>query len=272
MIHEKGAVVVASIKTVGEDGSATTEPLWPGLYKIVEVTPPTGYLPGTGSITMDAAARRSNLPKPSSPMRALSPTASPGAQAIVKILGDNSHDPDPSRVETPESGAEFAVYLRKAGSYEAAREFERDYLTTDENGYAMTKLLPYGIYMLEQASGKAGLKKGPIAFEIDGTESLVNPPPLTLNDRPILYRLRLVKTDAETGLPIALARTSFKLKDAEGKYVRQTIHYPKEQTIDTFTTDDTGGVTLPETLTWGLYFVEEVKAPDGYLPEWKISL
>ena len=76
--------------------------------------------------------------------------------------------------------------------------------------------------------------KGPIAFEIDGTESLVNPPPLTLNDRPILYRLRLVKTDAETGLPIALARTSFKLKDAEGKYVRQTIHYPKEQTIDTF--------------------------------------
>ncbi len=47
--------------------------------------------------------------------------------------------------------------------------------------------------------------------------------------------------------------------------MRQTIHYPKEQTIDTFTTDDTGGVTLPETLTWGLYFVEEVKAPDGYL-------
>lgn len=44
-------------------------------------------------------------------------------------------------------------------------EFERDYLTTDENGYAMTKPLPYGIYMLEQVSGKAGYEiKGPIAF------------------------------------------------------------------------------------------------------------
>ncbi len=267
VIHEKGAVVVASIKTVGEDGSATTEPLWPGLYKIVEVTPPTGYLPGTGSITMDArGAAEQSAEAIITYESVITNSIKLGAQAIVKILGDNSHDPDPSRVETPESGAEFAVYLRKAGSYEAAREFERDYLTTDENGYAMTKPLPYGIYMLEQASGKAGYEiKGPIAFEIDGTESLVNPPPLTLNDRPILYRLRLVKTDAETGLPIALARTSFKLKDAEGKYVRQTIHYPKEQTIDTFTTDDTGGVTLPETLTWGLYFVEEVKAPDGYL-------
>lgn len=267
VIHEKGAVVVASIKTAGESGCATTDPLWPGLYEIVEVTPPTGYLSSTGSITMDArGAAEQSAEAIITYEGVITNRIKLGAQAIVKILGDNSHDPDPTRVETPEPGAEFAVYLRKAGSYEAAREFERDYLTTDKNGYAMTKPLPYGIYMLEQVSGKAGYEiKGPIVFEIDGTESLVNPPPLTLNDRPILYRLRLVKTDAETGLPIALARTSFKLKDAEGKYVQQTIHYPKEQTIDTFTTDDMGGVTLPETLTWGLYFVEEVKAPDGYL-------
>ena len=267
VIHEKGAVVVASIKTAGESSSATTDPLWPGLYEIVEVTPPTGYLSSTGSITIDArGAAEQSAEAIITYAGVITNRIKLGAQAIVKILGDNSHDPDPSRVETPEPGAEFAVYLRKAGSYEAAREFERDDLTTDQNGYAMTKPLPYGIYMLEQVSGKAGYEiKGPIVFEIDGTESLVNPPPLTLNDRPILYRLRLVKTDAETGLPIALARTSFKLKDAEGKYVQQTIHYPKEQTIDTFTTDDTGGVTLPETLTWGLYFVEEVKAPDGYL-------
>lgn len=267
VIHEKGAVVVASIKTAGESSSATTDPLWPGLYEIVEVTPPTGYLSSTGSITIDArGAAEQSAEAIITYEGVITNRIKLGAQAIVKILGDNSHDPDPTRVETPEPGAEFVVYLRKAGSYGAAREFERDYLTTDQNGYAMTKPLPYGIYMLEQVSGKAGYEiKGPNAFEIDGTESLVNPPPLTLNDRPILYRLRLVKTDAETGLPIALARTSFKLKDAEGKYVQQTIHYPKEQTIDTFTTDDTGGVTLPETLTWGLYFVEEVKAPDGYL-------
>lgn len=253
VIHEKGAIVVASIKTAGESGCATTDPLWPGLYEIVEVTPPTGYLSSMGSITLDArGAAEQSAEAIITYEGVITNRIKLGAQAIIKILGDNSHDPDPTRVETPEPGAEFVVYLRKAGSYEAAREFERDDLTTDQNGYAMTKPLPYGIYMLEQVSGKAGYEiKGPIAFEIDGTENLVNPPPLTLNDRPILYRLRLVKTDAETGLPIALARTSFKLKDAEGKYVQQTIHYPKEQTIDTFTTDDTGGVTLPETLTWG---------------------
>ncbi len=45
--------------------------------------------------------------------------------------------------------------------------------------------------MLEQTKGKDGYEiKGAIEFEIDGTEDIQNPPPLTLSDRPILYRLR----------------------------------------------------------------------------------
>ena len=158
------------------------------------------------------------------------------------------------------------MYLQKAGSYDNARDIERDYLVTDANGYAMTKALPYGVYVLEQVKGKEGYEiKGPITFEIDGTESLVNPPPLTLSDQPILYRLKFIKTDSVTGKTITLSNASFKLKDANGEYVKQTVYYPREQVIDTFTTDDTGSVTLPETVTWGLYFVEEVKAPEGYL-------
>ena len=43
------------------------------------------------------------------------------------------------------------------------------------------------------------------------------------------------------------------------------MHYPTEKEIDTFTTDETGGVTLPETLRWGLYYIEEISAPEGYL-------
>ncbi len=88
---------------------------------------------------------------------------------------------------------------------------------------------------------------------------------LTLSDRSILYRLRILKTDRETGKTITLAHTSFKLKDANGETVRQTVHYPTEKEIDTFTTDETGGVTLPETLRWGLYYIEEISAPEGYL-------
>src|SRR5699024_8464164 len=70
---------------------------------------------------------------------------------------------------------------------------------------------------------------------------------------------------AETGRTIVLSSASFKLKNAAGEYVAQTVYYPTQQEIDTFVTDETGGVTLPETVTWGLYYLEEVKAPEGYL-------
>lgn len=86
-----------------------------------------------------------------------------------------------------------------------------------------------------------------------------------LSDQPIRYRLRLIKVDSETGKVITLAETSFKLKDAQGAYITQKVFYPTAQEIDTFTTDDSGTVLLPETVTWGAYFIEEIQAPRGYL-------
>ncbi len=267
VVHVKGDVVVASIKTAGADASITTDKLWPGLYQVVELTPPTGYQPSVQPIVVDARdAAKQSEEAVITYEGVITNEIKYGAQAIVKLLGDGTAAADPTRVETPEPDAEFRVYLQKAGSYDNSRDIERDYLVTDANGYAMTKALPYGVYVLEQVKGKEGYEiKGPITFEIDGTESLVNPPPLTLSDQPILYRLRFIKTDSVTGKTITLSNASFKLKDANGEYVMQTVYYPREQVIDTFTTDDTGSVTLPETVTWGLYFVEEVKAPEGYL-------
>ena len=267
VIHAKGDVVIASIKTTGADASVTTDKLWPGLYQVVELTPPTGYQPSDKPITIDARdAAKQSEEAIITYEGVITNEIKYGAQAIVKLLGDGTAAADPTRVETPEPGAEFRVYLQKAGSYDNARDIERDYLVTDANGYAMTKALPYGVYVLEQIKGKEGYEiKGPITFEIDGSESIVNPPPLTLSDQPILYRLKFIKTDSVTGKTITLSNASFKLKDANGEYVKQTVYYPREQVIDTFTTDETGSVTLPETVTWGLYFVEEVKAPEGYL-------
>lgn len=113
--------------------------------------------------------------------------------------------------------------------------------------------------MLEQTVGKDGFEiKKPLLFEITGEENPIQPPILTLNDRPILYRLRLIKTDARTDKVITLAGASFKLKDAEGNTVTQTVYYPKKQTLDTFTTDESGCVTLPEEVGWGLYSIEEI--------------
>ena len=267
VIYEKGAVVVDSLTTAGQDASVTTDALWPGVYEIVELAPPVGYQASDTAITIDTRdAARQSVEAVITYEGVITNSIKMGAQAIVKLLGGMSDDPDPDRVETPEAGAEFLVYLRKAGSYENARALERDRLVTDENGYAKTKALPYGVYVLEQIKGAPGYElKGPILFEIDGTEDILNPPPLTLSDRPIRYRLRLMKTDSETGKTITLSGVSFKLRDETGEFVTQTVSYPTLQETDTFVTDETGSVTLPETLTWGLYFVEEVTAPKGYL-------
>ena len=267
VIYEKGAVVVDSLTTAGEDASVTTDALWPGVYEIVELAPPVGYQAAVDSIIVDArSAAKQSHEAVVIYEGVVTNEIRYGTQAIVKLLGGMSDDPDPDRVETPEAGAEFLVYLRKAGAYENARAFERDRLVTDENGYAKTKALPYGVYVLEQIKGAPGYElKGPILFEIDGTEDILNPPPLTLSDRPIRYRLRLMKTDSETGKTITLSGVSFKLRDETGEFVTQTVSYPTLQETDTFVTDETGSVTLPETLTWGLYFVEEVTAPKGYL-------
>lgn len=266
VIYEKGAVVVDSLTTAGEDASVTTDALWPGVYEIVELAPPVGYQASDTAITMDTRdTARQSVEAVVIYEGVVTNEIRYGAQAIVKLLGGMSDDPDPDRVETPEAGAEFLVYLRKAGSYENARAFERDRLVTDENGYAKTKALPYGVYVLEQIKGAPGYElKGPILFEIDGTEDILNPPPLTLSDRPIRYRLRLMKTDSETGKAITLSGVFFKLRDETGEFVTQTVSYPTLQETDTFVTDETGSVTLPE-ITWGLYFIEEVTAPKGYL-------
>ena len=265
VIWLRGATVIDAIQTSGEDAAATTDELWPGLYEIVEIAPPVGYQPSDERMLVDTASAAAQSREAVVTYDALRLNEIKlGTQAIVKVLGDNKTDNQ--HTETPEEGAEFHVYLRKAGSYENAREFERDHLITDKSGYAKTKLLPYGVYVLEQTVGKDGFEiKKPILFEITGEENPIQPPILTLNDRPILYRLRLIKTDARTGKVIMLAGASFKLKDADGNTVTQTVYYPKKQTLDTFTTDESGCVTLPEEVSWGLYTIEEIASPEGYL-------
>lgn len=266
-LYSKGDVVVDSVTTAGEDASVTTGPLWPGLYEITELTPPAGYQSASASILVDARdAAKQSAEAVVTYDGVVTNEILYGAFAIVKLLGSGGSDPAPDRVEQPEPGAEFDVFLKSAGSYESAREFERDHIVTDKNGYAMTKALPYGIYTIRQTKGKDGYEiKGPIDVQVTGTENLVNPPIVILSDQPIRYRLRFIKTDAETDKIITLAHASFKLKDANGDYIKQKVYYPTGREIDTFTTDETGSVTLPETVIWGLYRLEEVQAPEGYL-------
>lgn len=71
-----------------------------------------------------------------------------GKISLIKHSDDGT-----TQIETPEEGAEFEVYLKSAGSYDNAKESEKDYLVCDENGFDETKFLPYGIYIVHQTKG-----------------------------------------------------------------------------------------------------------------------
>ena len=135
ILYEKGAVVVESLKTAGEDASVTTEELWPGVYEIVELTPPTGYQPTDKHILVDAtSAARQSQEAVVTYDGVVCNEILYGCYVFVKFTGDNEIHDDAGLIEMPEPGAVFQVYLKKAGSFDAARAFERDTITTDENG------------------------------------------------------------------------------------------------------------------------------------------
>ena len=182
-----------------------------------------------------------------------------GRIAIIKHC-DNGE----TQIETPEEGASFAVFLKSAGSYDAANDSERDYLVCDENGFAETKELPYGIYTVEQTSGWDGCELMP-PFDVYISEH-GHIYRYIINNAAFESYLKVVKVDAETGNPIAYAGAGFKLYRPDGTLITQTFTYPEVTVIDTFYTNDEGYLITPEKLERGTgYALVEVSAPYGYV-------
>ena len=171
---------------------------------------------------------------------------------------------DEVQIEQPEEGAEFQIYLASAGSYENAKETERDLLTTDSHGFAQSKDLPYGLYVVHQTKGAEGQKFVP-DFSVFISEHgktyyyILNNPTFT-------SLIRFEKKDLESGKIIPLAGTAVKIKNADtGEWVVQHINYPSPIDIDTFVTDSTGTLMLPEPLPFGNYELFEQQSPWGYV-------
>ena len=86
-----------------------------------------------------------------------------------------------------------------------------------------------------------------------------------IENKRILGAVQIVKKDMESGRIIPVAGAEFKIFDSEGKQHEMKLHYPNEQVLDTFVTDENGQVLLPEKLTAGKYTLAEINAPEGYL-------
>lgn len=182
-----------------------------------------------------------------------------GNVAIIKHT-DNGD----TQIETPENGAEFAVYLKAVGSYDNAKDTERDYLTCDENGFAQTKDLPYGIYTVHQVSGWEGSELMP-DFDVFISQNEATYRYL-INNAPFNSFIKIVKQDAGTGKTIPYAGAGFKIYDPDGNPVTMTFTYPTSTNIDVFYTDDEGSLITPEKLPYGRgYSIVEVQAPYGYV-------
>lgn len=186
-------------------------------------------------------------------------TIKKGRIAVIKHCDDGE-----TQIETPEIGAEFEVYLKSAGSYDAAKDSEKDYLICDENGFAQTKDLPYGIYTVKQTKGWEGKDIMP-AFDVFVSENDQTYRYL-INNATFEALIEIVKKDIETGKIIPAAGIGFKVRNADtGEYIVQHINYPTPIDIDTYYTDITGKLMLPEPLGFGNYELIEQCTAYGYV-------
>ena len=182
-----------------------------------------------------------------------------GDIAIIKHTDDGE-----TGIETPEEGAEFQIYLKAAGSYDAAKDSERDVLVCDENGFAQSKKLPYGTYIVHQTKGWEGREL------MDDFEVYISQDGQTyrylINNAAFESYIKVVKVDAETGVTIPYAGAGFQIYRPDGSKVEMTFTYPTPTTIDTFYTNAEGYLVTPEKLEYGSgYSLVEVQAPYGYV-------
>lgn len=245
--------------TTDKNGSFTTSYYVCGNnWTLKEIEPSEGYLLDETEYHIGAEAKKYMLENNSISM-GVTEDILKGKIAIIKHTDDGS-----TKIETPEKGAEFQVYLKSSGSYAKAKESERDTLVCDEYGFAETKELPYGTYTVHQSKGWNGTEF------ITDFDVFVNEDGKTykylINNASLESYVKIVKVDSETGKQIPYAGAGFQIYDPNENKVTMKYTYPEVTTIDTFYTNSNGYLITPETLPYGKgYSVVEVQAPYGYI-------
>ena len=144
-IYRDGALV--DTYTTDENGYFKTKEYVCGNYTIQEITPSEGYLLDETVYPVGAEAKNYTIEHNPISM-IVTEDVIKGKISIIKHTDDGT-----TQIETPEAGAEFQVYLKSSGSYANAKDSEKDYLICDENGFAQTKDMPYGVYTVHQTKG-----------------------------------------------------------------------------------------------------------------------
>ena len=254
----KGDTLVDKYVTDSEGQFTTKEYVCDSDWTIREITPSEGYLLDKTIHKVGAEPKLFTI-EHNLVANDVTEQVMKGNIAIIKHT-DNGE----TKIETPENGATFEIYLKSSGSFEAAEEDERDTIVCDENGFAQTKDMPYGVYTVHQTKGWEGrefMKDFDVFISQDGQTYRY-----LINNANFESYIKVVKVDAETGKTIPYAGAGFQIYDPDGNKVSMTFTYPTPTTIDTFYTDADGQLVTPEKLDYGKgYSLVEVQAPYGYV-------
>lgn len=134
-----------------------------------------------------------------------------------------------------------------------------DVLLTNKDGRAVSKKLPYGLYLVKETNTPENYyPAGDFFVMIDEDNEIEY---RLVNNAPFKSWLKLVKTDSE-GNSVVLSNATFKLKDENGNYVKQKVGLFNK---DEWKTDKNGIAVLDDMVLFGTYYIEEIKNPDGFL-------
>lgn len=254
----KGNDLVAQY-TTDSNGSFTTDYYVCGTdWTIKEISPSEGYLLNDTVYRVGADPRDYNIEYNTAPDMTVMEQVIKGKISIIKHTDDGE-----TQIETPEKGAEFQIYLKSSGSFVNADKDERDTIVCDQDGFASTKLLPYGVYTVHQTKGWDGREK------ITDFDVFINTDGKTykflINNKNFESYLKVVKLDKETGKQIAYEGAAFEIYDSDNHRVTMQYTYPQVTSVHTFYTNKEGYLITPEKLPYGDYTLKEIQAPYGYV-------
>lgn len=254
----KGDELVAQY-TTDSNGSFTTDYFVCGTdWTVREISPSEGYLLNDTVYRVGADPRDYNIEYNTAPDMTVMEQVIKGKISIIKHTDDGE-----TQIETPEKGAEFQVYLKSSGSFVNADKDERDTIVCDQDGFASTKLLPYGVYTVHQIKGWDGREK------ITDFDVFINTDGKTykflINNKNFESYLKVVKLDKETGKRIPYEGAAFEIYDSNNHRITMQYTYPQVTSIHTFYTNKEGYLITPERLPYGYYTLKEVQAPYGYV-------
>ena len=254
----KGDTLIAQY-TTDQNGSFTTDYyVCRTDWTVREISPSEGYLLNDTVYKVGADPKDYTVEYNNAPDMTVMEQVIKGKISIIKHT-DNGD----TQIETPEKGAEFQVYLKSSGSFVNADKDERDTIVCDEDGFASTKLLPYGVYTVHQTKGWAGREL------ITDFDVFINKDGKTykflINNKNFESYLKVVKLDKETGKQIVYEGAAFEIYDSDNHRVTMQYTYPQVTSIHTFYTNKEGYLITPEKLPYGDYTLKEVQAPYGYV-------